>query len=171
MDRERRVADVADEEPDVVGREPGERTAFDELHRDEGPPLPLPDLVHGRHVGMRDAGRQPRLPEEALARLLVGVRQELERDAPVELGVLGLPDLAHAPAADELLADVLSHLHHRQEWCASADPTWGKTRGGILPGSFPPGPPGGKQRGRKPTAGFRSRPESQRTQTLAYHRR
>ena len=53
-------------------------------------------------VGVIEAGEDLRLPREPGEPVRVrceGVRENLQGDLPVELGVGGLPDLAHAPLA------------------------------------------------------------------------
>ncbi len=49
----------------------------------------------------RENLRLPLEPGEAVRGSREGVGQDLQRDLAVELGVGGLPDLAHAPLADQ----------------------------------------------------------------------
>ena len=83
-----------------------ERFAFQELHGDEVLALVFPDLVDGANIRMVQSRGSARLALEARQRLLVAghfLGQELERHHAAELGVLGLVNHAHAPAAQ--LAD------------------------------------------------------------------
>ncbi len=79
-----------------------ERLAFQELHGDEALALVFADFIDGADVGMVERRGGARLALEARQRLLVAgdiFGQELERHHAAELGVLGLVDHAHAPAA------------------------------------------------------------------------
>ena len=64
--------------------------AFDVLHRDEDRALELPHVVHGDHVGVSDAGDGLRLADQAGSPLAhLGGQEHLDRDAAIELGVVG----------------------------------------------------------------------------------
>ena len=80
-----------------------ERLPLEQLHRDEVLALVLVDRVDGADAGVVEGRGRAGLALEALER--VGVLgqlggQELERDVPAELRVLGLVDDAHAAAAE-----------------------------------------------------------------------
>ncbi len=67
------------------------------------------DAVDGGDVGVVEAGEDLRFPLEPGQPIRIrreGVRQDLQRDLAVELGVGGLPDLAHA-AFPEQSGDVV----------------------------------------------------------------
>ena len=84
-----------------------EALPLDELHRDEGLPLVLVDLVYRADIGMVERGGGLRLVHEAGLGLLVAGElgmEELEGDGAIELRVLGLVHDAH-PALAELLED------------------------------------------------------------------
>ena len=91
------------ERRDAGGHPVAQRPSLDEFHGDERRPVDLVDLVDGGDVGMVDGGRGLSLADEALDPLVVGrdvLRQDLERDLPAELRVLGGVDDAHAAAAE-----------------------------------------------------------------------
>ena len=82
----------------------GERRPLHQLQHQRPRPLGLLDTVDGGDVGMVEAGEDPRLPLEPGEAIRVrreGVGQDLQRDLAVELGVGGLPDLAHAALTEE----------------------------------------------------------------------
>ena len=79
-----------------------QRFPFEQLHRDEGPPLVLVDVEDRADVGVLQRGRRPRLALKPFERLRVPDElfgQKLQRDAAAELDVLGLVDDAHAAAS------------------------------------------------------------------------
>ena len=66
--------------------------------------LALLDAVNGGDIRVIEAGEDLRLPRESGEAVRIsreGVGQDLQRDLAVELGVGGLPDLAHAALAEE----------------------------------------------------------------------
>ena len=74
-----------------------QRRPFDQLQDERPRPLGLLDAVDGGDVRVVEAGEDLRLPLEPGETLRIageGVRQDLQRDLAVELGVGGLPDLA-----------------------------------------------------------------------------
>src|SRR5579864_2955418 len=76
--------------------------AIEILHHDEGLAILLVDLVNGADVGMVEGGGGLGFTAEAAQNLRVFrdlVRQELQGDEAVELGVDGFVDDAHASAA------------------------------------------------------------------------
>ena len=85
----------------------GERLAVEQLHRDEEPAGVFADLEDLAGVGVADAGRGAGLAPEALAALLVGAGDRLQRDAAAEARVLGRVDDAH-PALSELVEDAIA---------------------------------------------------------------
>ncbi len=82
-----------------------QRAALQQLHHQVGRALVLADLVDDRDVGVRQRRRGLRLALEAQPPVAVGHqlgRQDLDRDLPLEPGVDGAPDHAHAARADLL---------------------------------------------------------------------
>ena len=80
-----------------------ERLSLEQLHGDEVLALVLVDRVDGADPGVVERRGRARLALEALEGGRVGGElggQELERDVPAELRVLGLVDDAHAAAAE-----------------------------------------------------------------------
>ena len=80
-----------------------ERLAFEKLHHDEVLALVLIDLVDRADAGMIQRGGGARFTLKALEHrgVLRHLRgQEFDGDVAAELGVLGLVDDAHAPAAE-----------------------------------------------------------------------
>ena len=78
--------------------------ALDELHGDEQPAVALVHLVNAADVGMVERGRGPGFAGEPLARGFVASgfrRQQLQGDAPTEIGVFGKVDLGHATRAEQ----------------------------------------------------------------------
>jgi hypothetical protein len=65
------------------------------------PVLELPVVEHGHDVRVREGGRRARLALEP--RRGTGRGQELDRDGPFELEVVGEPDLGHAAAPEKPL--------------------------------------------------------------------
>ena len=110
--RVRRLQRVRDLDPEVQQRPEVERPPPDpvregfpleQLHGDEVLPLVVVDLVDRADSRVIEGGGSAGLALEALerGRVLGHFRgQELERDVPAELRVLGLIDDAHAPAAE-----------------------------------------------------------------------
>ena len=87
-----------------MGNPVGERGAFDQLQDECPSPLGFLDAVDGGDVRVVEAGEDLGLPLEPSEPVRVsgeGVGQDLQRDLAVELRVGGLPDLAHAPLAEE----------------------------------------------------------------------
>ena len=86
--------------------QPAQVGPVDVAHRDEERPLGLAGVVDGHDVGMVEARREPRLPNEAVAEgVVVGEagRQHLERDRPLESGIEGPEDLSHPTTPDQPL--------------------------------------------------------------------
>ena len=79
-----------------------QRLTRHELHRHPHAALVAADVEHGHHVRMRQLGQTLRLGEQVqltgLARR--GPSQELERDEPVQLAVVGQPHRPHAPVTE-----------------------------------------------------------------------
>ena len=63
----------------------------------------LADVVHLHHVGVGELAQRARLAQQEPARPRVAARrvQQLDGDAPIELGIVGAVDLAHAAAAQQ----------------------------------------------------------------------
>ena len=79
------------------------------LHRDEVGVAEVAAVEDPDHVRMLEAGGRLGLAPEALDELLVlgeAVVQDLDRDAAVELGVLGEPDVGHSAGADLVVEPV-----------------------------------------------------------------
>jgi hypothetical protein len=116
--RVRRLQRVRDLDPDVeqrtdlAGTPPDpvrEGFSLEQLHRDEVLPLVLVDLVDRADPRVIERGRGPGLALETLerGRVLGHFRgQELERNVPAELRVLGLVHDAH-PSAAQLRRDLV----------------------------------------------------------------
>ena len=80
-----------------------EGLAFDVLHDDVRNAVLRACVVDGDDVGVREPRREPRLPQKTLLVLLVRgeiLGEPLDRDWPVELGVVRELDRRHAPAAE-----------------------------------------------------------------------
>ena len=89
--------------------------AVDVLHRQEGMPVDLADVVDAADVRVRHFARHPHLGAEPLDPLgPFGdlVRQELERDLLLEHEIVGAIDLAHA-AAPEQAGDAIATREQR----------------------------------------------------------
>ena len=77
--------------------------AFDKGEHHEGSPIGLGDFVNGANVGMPQSGGRLGFAPETLAGVLILEkmrREELQRHRPIEFGVLGLVDHAHAAFAE-----------------------------------------------------------------------
>ncbi len=77
--------------------------AFEQLHHDEPPAFPFPDVVNRadvRVVQRRGRARLAQMPVDRIGIPRVGFGHELQRDMAVEARVLGLPDHTHAALAD-----------------------------------------------------------------------
>ena len=77
---------------------------LDQLQHQRPRPLRFLDAVDGGDVRVVEAGEDLRLPLEPGEPVWIsreGVGEDLQGDLAVELRVGGLPDLAHAPFADE----------------------------------------------------------------------
>ena len=82
----------------------GEGRAFDQLQHQRPRPLGFLDAVDRGNVGVVEAGEDLRLPREPGEPVWIsceGVGEDLQRDLAVELGVGGLPDLAHAALPEQ----------------------------------------------------------------------
>src|SRR5271157_267702 len=82
-----------------------ERLPLQQFHGNERSTAVLVDVVDGADTGMIEGGRGLSLALEALQGLMVPghfLRQELEGDEAVELGVFGLIDHTHSAAAEFL---------------------------------------------------------------------
>ena len=93
-----------------------ERLALDVLHRDELAAVGLTDLVHRADVRMIERGGGARLSQQAPLRERIGLglrRQEFQRDAAAELGVIGQEHFGHAAGAELAANDVATEL---QTW-------------------------------------------------------
>ena len=98
--------------PRLALAQPGaERAAVHELHGEEDVSLEGADVVDRHHVRVRELRERAGLARQAQPRLLgaaaePGQPDHLERDGPVELGIEGLVDDAHAAAPLEADDDV-----------------------------------------------------------------
>ena len=103
---------------------------FEQLHHDERTSLPFSDVEHGADVGVLKPGSGAGFAPKPLERLLVLgvlVGKELQRDRPVQTGILRAVDAPHPPTSDlgddsvvrDLLADHLlspdRSVDHRPE--------------------------------------------------------
>src|SRR5262249_30533602 len=103
-----------------------QRLAFEQLHRQVADVGGLADLVDGDDVVAAHLGQRPGLPEEPLAvrRGLADLRtDDLQGDGPLEVGVLGEQDDAHATRAKDLEDAVMGEP---PEFVASE---WGRKEG------------------------------------------
>ena len=87
----------------VAAAATGERVALDELHRDEDALVQRARVVDGDDVGVRQARHRLGLAQQP--RPALGARprppaRQLERDAPIQLGIIRRVDHAHAAAPD-----------------------------------------------------------------------
>src|SRR5438034_857399 len=90
-----------------------QRLPFQQLHGDEGLTLVLPYVVNGTNVRMVQRGCGAGLALEAIDRIFVReqyLRQELERNGPVEPRVHRFVDYSHAPAAQQRFDLVMTYL-------------------------------------------------------------
>ena len=111
--RVERVGDLARDrdgagrpERPLPARAAPEVAPVDVAHRDEQAPVGLARLVDRDDVRVVEARREPRLPEEPLAELLVvgeARAQQLQGDGALEPRIERAVDLAHAATADEPL--------------------------------------------------------------------
>jgi len=78
------------------------RPAFDQLHHDIGSPINLAGIMDGDDVGMVEARRQARFPQQTLPVLFpqIGPVDDLDGDVPVEQLVAGAVDHRHSAAAE-----------------------------------------------------------------------
>ena len=79
-----------------------ERLPLQQLHGDERPAFGLVHVVNRADVGVIEGGSGLGFALETLERRVIlceFLRQKLQRDEAVELGVLGLIDHAHSAAA------------------------------------------------------------------------
>ena len=88
-----------------AAREPArERLAFEELHDQEVGAILLADVEERADVRVTEARDDARLTRQALPRrriLRAAWRQDLDGDSPIEPGIEGFVDLAHAAGADQ----------------------------------------------------------------------
>ena len=79
--------------------------AFDEFHHEGGHAAALFESVDGRDVRMIQRGEGLGFagePGEAFGIVGERLREDLDRDVTIELGITRPKDLAHAPATDEI---------------------------------------------------------------------
>src|SRR5262249_54229213 len=84
----------------------GQGAGRTELHGQERPAVDLAGIVNGNDVAVSQMGEGPHLAEEAFARPGLGVPQELDGDAAVEVRVVGAVDDARGAAAQVLEHEV-----------------------------------------------------------------
>ena len=85
-----------------------ERGSFDELHGHEDRRSESAHVVDGNDVGMRQLRQRLRLAQQPLRRLLflVAVQDQLEREEPIELGIVRAVDDGHTAATQLVEHDV-----------------------------------------------------------------
>ena len=112
-----------------------QRLAVEELHHQEVDAVLVADIEQRADVGMRQGRHGARLAIEALARRRVRdqiVRQDFDRDSPIETRVARLVDFAHAAGAergDDLVGpEARARLERRRASAIEPD-------AGSLPGS------------------------------------
>ena len=76
--------------------------ALDQFHGHEHPPLVQPRLVHGDHMGMRQPSERPGLGKAALHPGHARGAHQLERDPPLQPGIVGGVHHAHTPVPPRL---------------------------------------------------------------------
>ena len=79
----------------------GERLALEELHDEIVGPVLVPDVVECADVRVLERGDRLGLALEAGLQLGIGVGQDLDRDGPIEAGVVRAVDLAESAGADQ----------------------------------------------------------------------
>jgi hypothetical protein len=82
---------------------------FQKLHGNEGLPFEFADVVNRTDVGMIEPGGRLGFTLETFQSLAIlgqSLRQELERDKPVQPGVFGFVNYTHATGA-QLLQDAV----------------------------------------------------------------
>ena len=104
-----------------------QRPRLDELHRDEDKVAERPDVVHRGHVRVRELGHRLRFAQKARLRRRSPLRadgrrrfrlartEQLHRDAPVELGIVGRIHHAAAAAANRLEDEVAANARPFRE--------------------------------------------------------
>ncbi len=94
----------------------GQGRPVDELHHEVQVAVSLTGVEGGHGVGVGETGRRTRFPSEALPADGIDAvgRQELDRDAAIEAGVVALDDPRHAAGAERLAEGVTpdDHLLH-----------------------------------------------------------
>jgi hypothetical protein len=115
----------------LLGHDPLQGAAGDQLHDDPQPVALVDHVVDADDVGVVDAGRGPRLAQGALTARAGVLRVEsvdphfLDGDFPVEYFVCGAPHPPHSPLAyafDEPIA--LRHQQPRHSRQFTAPPQW-----------------------------------------------
>ncbi len=107
-------AKPVDERPDVA--------PADIAHRDEQHPVGFACLEYGRDMRIVDRGGRAGLTDESLPERGVvaeGWRQELERDLPVQPGVVGAEDDGHSAMADALFKAVTGDQRANAEFSSA----------------------------------------------------
>src|SRR5262249_31030543 len=105
--------------------------AVDELHGQHHGVAEGADVVDRHDPGVGEPGHGARLGEQARAQLVVVGRarpDHLERDLPVQLGVVGRMDHPHGPAAQALADDVSTDLQIGPERIVLPEETAGSRR-------------------------------------------
>ncbi len=133
-----RLEDVVDglaegEANTLVVQALGEGTAFHEIHDQVGNTVLLPDVVDANDSRVVESGRRACLLEEALpggAEMESAHPNELDRHRPLEVGVVGAVDDAHA-AASQLAEQVIASEgtgdgHLRQGRFGGGRAPWGR---------------------------------------------
>ena len=96
------------------------------LGDDERPPVVLAEPVHRDDVRVLQPRRRPRLEREPLARALVEMRDELDRDEPIEHAIVGEPHAAHAALPERPHELVLVELGRRRRGLTRRNPRDGR---------------------------------------------
>src|SRR5262249_39320683 len=97
----------------AAGGEPGQRGALDVLHAEVRLAVALADVVDRQDVWVVEPGRRAGLGPEAAYLLLRGqaaAQHDLQGDDPLEAGVAGPVDDAHAAAAQLLQQAVVAEV-------------------------------------------------------------
>ena len=92
-----------------------ERPALDELHRDEHGVAEHADIEDLDDVRVRDLRQRLGLADQPRGAVGADRAHELERDAPVEIRIVGAIDHAHAAETEAIEDDVASHARTPRE--------------------------------------------------------
>ena len=110
------AASWRDDSSRTAATRPGQRVAAHVLHDDVRPPVGIARVVDTHDVGVRQPAGEPRFAHESLQERFVPcemLREQLDRDWPVELDVMCEIDRRHA-ASSELVLDAVATACERE---------------------------------------------------------